>query len=87
MKLTEKEHIAILEKLKSRFNQNIDRHKSIEWNALENRLKEDPSKLWSLNTMEESGGEPDVVDFDSEKGEYISFDCSAESPTGRRSAC
>ncbi|MBC8770404.1 DUF4256 domain-containing protein [Arenibacter sp. BSSL-BM3] len=87
MKLTEKEHIAILEILKSRFNQNIDRHNGFEWDAIENRLKEDPGKIWSLNAMEKSGGEPDVVDFDSEKGEYIFFDCSAESPTGRRSAC
>ncbi|MCK0146559.1 DUF4256 domain-containing protein [Arenibacter sp. F26102] len=87
MKLTENGNATILEILKVRFNQNIDRHKGFEWNAIENRLKDDPSKLWSLNAMEKSGGEPDVVDFDLEKGEYLFFDCSAESPTGRRSAC
>ena len=87
MKLTVEEQIAILKILKVRFNQNMERHKGLEWNSLEKKLKDNPGKLWSLSEMEKTGGEPDMVDFDSEKGEYIFFDCSAESPTGRRSTC
>ena len=86
-KLTTKDQTAILEVLKARFQQNMNRHKGLEWNAIENKLKDSPEKLWSLNEMETTGGEPDVVDFDVENGAYTFFDCSAESPTGRRSAC
>ncbi|MCM4171890.1 DUF4256 domain-containing protein [Arenibacter sp. TNZ] len=87
MKLSEKDNATILEIIKARFNQNMNRHKDFEWNTIEYRLKDNPAKLWSLNEMEKSGGEPDVVSFDPEKGEYLFFDCSAESPTARRSAC
>jgi len=81
MKLSEKDNATILEIIKARFNQNMNRHKDFEWNTIEYRLKDNPAKLWSLNEMEKSGGEPDVVSFDPEKGEYLFFDCSAESPT------
>ncbi|MCM4153922.1 DUF4256 domain-containing protein [Arenibacter sp. N53] len=87
MKLTSIENTTILDILKARFNQNMERHKDLGWNSIEKKLKDNPSKLRSLNEMEQSGGEPDVVDFDLDKGEYIFFDCSAESPTGRRSVC
>jgi len=87
MKLTKEEQTAILEILKTRFHQNMNRHQGIEWLSLEERLIERPNKLWSLNEMEKTGGEPDVVDFDANAGEYIFFDCSVESPSGRRSAC
>lgn len=87
MKLSENEKSVILDILKARFDQNLNRHKDIEWSLIALRLKENPSKLWSLKEMEKSGGEPDVVGFDSDKGEFIFFDCSAESPTGRRSVC
>jgi|TARA_R110000823_G_scaffold303874_1_gene425347 hypothetical protein len=86
-KLSTKEQAAILEVLKTRFNQNMYRHKGLEWNAIENKFNYNPEKLWSLNEMEKTGGEPDVVEFDEEKGEYIFFDCSAQSPAGRRSIC
>ena len=73
--------------LKSRFDKNMNRHKAIEWPKIESKLKANPQKLWSLHQMEETGGEPDVVGFDSTTGEYIFYDCSAESPKGRRSLC
>ena len=87
MKLTSIEHTTILEVLKERFEQNMKRHQTLEWNSIEKKLKDNPTKLWSLSEMEKSGGEPDVIDFDTEKGEYLFIDCSAESPTGRRSTC
>lgn len=87
MKLTSEEQTAILEILQARFEQNMNRHSGLDWNSLEKKLKDSPSKLWSLNEMEKTGGEPDVVNFDPEKGEFTFFDCSAESPIGRRSAC
>lgn len=77
----------LLDALKSRFEANIKRHKSISWSAVEERLLAHPAKLWSLNEMEASGGEPDVVGMDRKTGEYIFYDCSAESPKGRRSLC
>lgn len=87
MTLSTTDRENILEILKTRFNQNTDRHKDVEWQSIENRLKNNPEKLWSLNEMEKTGGEPDVVGEDSETGEYIFIDCSPESPKGRRSAC
>jgi hypothetical protein len=87
MTLSAEEQTAILEILKARFFQNMPRHKGLEWQSLEERLKNRPNKLWSLNEMEKTGGEPDVVDFNPKKGEYFFYDCSAESPSGRRSAC
>lgn len=86
-KLTTKEHTTFLEVLKDRFHKNLHRHKSLDWKATENKLIESPGKLWTLNEMEKTGGEPDVVDFDEASGDYVFFDCSAESPVGRRSAC
>jgi len=77
----------LLHTLKVRFEKNIDRHKGIEWAKVEERLVARPEKLWVLDEMEVTGGEPDVVDYDKETGEYIFYDCSAESPKGRRSIC
>lgn len=79
----------LLSVLKTRFEKNMDRHKGLKWAEIESRLNSDPSgeKLWSLNEMETTGGEPDVVDYDKKTGEYIFYDCSAESPKGRRSLC
>lgn len=73
--------------LKSRFEKNMNRHNGLQWDAVQNRLESNPEKLGSLNEMEETGGEPDVVDFDKETGEYTFFDCSNESPKERRSVC
>lgn len=77
----------LLNTLKLRFEKNIIRHKDHEWDKIQAKLKSDTRKLWSLNEMEKSGGEPDVVGFDKKTGEYIFYDCSAESPAGRRSIC
>jgi len=77
----------ILEALKARFEKNIHRHKGLEWTNVESKLHANPGKLWSLNEMESTGGEPDVVGFDKKTGEYIFNDCSAESPKDRRSLC
>lgn len=73
--------------LKTRFEKNTNRHKSIEWKNVESNLKKNSGKLWSLDEMERTGGEPDVVGYDKKSGEYIFYDCSAESPSGRRSLC
>ncbi|WP_051285467.1 DUF4256 domain-containing protein [Aequorivita capsosiphonis] len=73
--------------LKSRFEKNMNRHKEMQWDAVQNRLESNSENLWSLNEMEETGGEPDVVDFDKETGEYVFFDCAAESPKERRGVC
>lgn len=73
--------------LKARFEKNKSRHKGLDWLKVQARLEAHPAKLWSLNEMEMSGGEPDVVGLDKKTGEYIFFDCSAESPKGRRSVC
>lgn len=77
----------LLATLKSRFEKNKDRHKGLDWQKIESKLKSAPAKLWSLNEMEESGGEPDVVGYDKKSDEYIFYDCSPESPKGRRSVC
>ena len=74
----------LLRILKSRFEKNMNRHKGLEWAEVQAKLEE---KLWSLNEMERTGGEPDVVGHDKKTGEYIFYDCSAESPKGRRSVC
>ncbi|HMJ69002.1 MAG TPA: DUF4256 domain-containing protein [Cyclobacteriaceae bacterium] len=73
--------------LRARFEKNMKRHKGIEWPKVEAKLEAAPDKLWSLNEMETTGGEPDVVGQDKKTGEYIFYDCSAESPKGRRSIC
>jgi len=77
----------LLHTLKARFEKNMNRHKDIEWAKVEERLAAKPEKLWVLDEMEVTGGEPDVVDHDQKTGEYIFYDCSAESPKGRRSIC
>lgn len=77
----------LVEILKERFENNKNRHEGIKWEEVLSKLESNPDKLWSLNEMELSGGEPDVVGFDSKTGEYIFFDCSAESPKYRRSVC
>jgi Protein of unknown function (DUF4256) len=77
----------LLRALKARFEKNMNRHKSLEWTKVQARLEANAEKLWSLNEMERTGGEPDVVGHDKKTGEYIFFDCSAESPKGRRSLC
>jgi hypothetical protein len=73
--------------LKARFDKNMHRHKGIEWNKVETKMKKNNDKLWSLNEMERTGGEPDVVGYDKKTSEYIFYDCSSESPDGRRSLC
>src|SRR5262245_30316408 len=73
--------------LKSRFEKNMNRHESLEWAKVKSRLEANTEKLWSLNEMERTGGEPDVVGHDKKTGEYIFFDCSAETPRGRTSVC
>ncbi len=73
--------------LKTRFDNNMNRHEGLDWAIIQAKLESGIEKLWSLNEMEESGGEPDVVGYDRETGEFIFYDCSAESPAGRRSIC
>ena len=77
----------LLDILKVRFEKNMNRHMGLDWAMAEARLRADPEKLWSLNEMEITGGEPDVVGLDKQTGEYIFFDCSDESPKGRRNVC
>lgn len=78
---------ALLKTLKERFEKNFNRHKGLEWAKVEAKLKANPAKLWSLNEMENTGGEPDVVGHDKKTGEYTFYDCAEESPKGRRSIC
>ncbi len=78
---------GLLAVLKTRFHNNMKRHKGIDWAEVQERLDEDADKLWSLHEMERTGGEPDVVDRNEETGEFIFVDCSTESPRGRRSVC
>ncbi|KUJ62972.1 hypothetical protein AR687_06150 [Flavobacteriaceae bacterium CRH] len=73
--------------LKTRFEKNMNRHKGLEWNAIQTKLEANPEKLWSLDEMERTEGEPDVVGFDEKTKEYVFYDCAAESPKGRRSFC
>lgn len=85
--LSPAQQTELLQLLKTRFEKNMDRHKGLEWDAIAARLQAHPQKLWSLNEMENTGGEPDVVGHDSHTGEYVFYDCAAESPKGRRSFC
>jgi len=78
---------ALFSTLKTRFENNMNRHQGLEWAKVQAKLEAQTEKLWSLNEMERTGGEPDVVGFDKKTGEYIFYDCSAESPKGRRSVC
>lgn len=86
-KLAAGQQAALLSTLKSRFEKNMGRHKGLAWAAVQARLEANADKIWSLNEMEITGGEPDVVAYDKKTGEYIFYDCSAESPAGRRSFC
>lgn len=86
-KLTSSQQEEILDTLKDRFEKNKDRHKGLEWNKVQAKLEANPEKLWSLFEMERTGGEPDVAGFDKKAGEYLFYDCSSESPKGRRSLC
>jgi len=86
-KLSPEQREELLRALKVRFEKNMNRHKGLEWTKAQAKLEANTEKLWSLNEMERTGGEPDVVDHDKKTGEYIFYDCSAESPKGRRSVC
>jgi hypothetical protein len=85
--LTDEQANELLAILQKRFEKNINRHSSVQWADVHARLKANPEKLWSLNEMELTGGEPDVVAYDKTTGAYTFYDCSAESPAGRRSIC
>jgi len=85
--LTREQREQLLGALKARFEKNMDRHQGLEWAKVLARLDANAEKLWSLSEMEQTGGEPDVVDHNIKTGEYIFYDCSAESPKGRRSLC
>ena len=86
-KLLPEQHQEILKILKARFEKNINRHKDVEWAKVQAKLEADTDKLWSLNEMERTGGEPDITGYDKKTGEYIFYDCSAESPASRRNVC
>ncbi|HSN10355.1 MAG TPA: DUF4256 domain-containing protein [Hanamia sp.] len=86
-KLSPQQSEELLSTLKARFEKNRNRHKGLEWSKVLAKLKDNNEKLWSLNEMETTGGEPDVVGLDKKTNEYIFYDCSAESPKGRRSLC
>lgn len=86
-KLSQKTREDLLNSLKTRFEANMNRHEGLDWADVQTRLEANSEKLWSLNEMERTGGEPDVVDYDQQTGEVIFFDCSPESPEGRRSLC
>ena len=86
-KLSPEQREELLKALKARFEKNMNRHKGLEWAKVKAKLEASAEKLWSLNEMERTGGEPDVVGRDQKTGEYIFFDCSPESPKGRTSVC
>ena len=85
--LSPEQREELLRALKARFEKNMNRHNGLEWDKVQAKLEANAEKLWSLNEMERTGGEPDVVGHDKKTGEYIFYDCSAESPNGRRSFC
>ncbi|MBJ9723539.1 DUF4256 domain-containing protein [Acinetobacter calcoaceticus] len=85
--LSSKQMEALIELLKKRFEKNLHRHKEIEWSCVQAKLIESPDKVWSLNEMESTGGEPDVVAYDPQADEYLFVDCCIETPKGRRSLC
>ena len=86
-KLSKEQGKELLNVLKERFENNMNRHKNLEWSNIQAKLEANPDKFWSLNEMEKTGGQPDVVGQIQKTGEYIFFDCSPESPKGRRSVC
>ncbi len=85
--LSREQYENLITILKARFEKNMSRHKDVEWMKVQERLEANADKLWSLNEMERTGGEPDVVILDGETGDYVFCDCSTESPAGRRSVC
>ncbi|MDR3061685.1 MAG: DUF4256 domain-containing protein [Dysgonamonadaceae bacterium] len=85
--LSLQQHDELLSTLKARFEKNMNRHQGLEWDKVQTKLQTNTEKLWSLGEMERTGGEPDVVGYDENTGEYIFYDCSAESPKSRRSVC
>ena len=85
--LSTAQHEELLKTLRARFEKNMNRHKGLEWEKVQAKLDVNQEKLWSLSEMERTGGEPDVVGYDNKTDEYIFYDCSAESPDGRRSVC
>ena len=85
--LSPEQQSELLQILKSRFEKNKNRHQDIDWDKVQAKLIANPQKLWSLNEMEKTGGEPDVVDYDENTNQYHFYDCSPESPKGRRSTC
>ncbi len=85
--LSSKQAEEMLNVLKERFEKNMNRHRGVDWTKVQSRLEAKAKKLWSLSEMERTGGGPDVVGFDKKSGEYIFYDCSEESPAGRRSLC
>ena len=85
--LSKKQGEELLKALKARFEKNMNRHKGLDWAKVQAKLEANAEKLWSLNEMERTGGEPDVVGQDKKTGEYIFYDCAAESPKDRRSLC
>lgn len=85
--LDQEQYNSLLKKLKVRFENNMDRHKEIKWEDIQVRLEAFPAKTWSLNEMENTGGEPDVLFYDKETDSYIFYDCSSETPAGRKSLC
>jgi len=87
LELSSEQGEELLQTLKDRFEKNMNRHKGLEWPKIRVKLETHPEKLSSLNAMEITGGEPDVVDFDKKTGEYIFYDCSPETPAGRRKTC
>ena len=86
-KLSPQQCAELIEELKERFEKNMNRHKGLKWADVQAKLEASPDRLWSLSEMERTGGEPDVVAFDKKTGEYVFYDCSPESPKGRRSLC
>jgi hypothetical protein len=86
-KLSPEQVAELIGALRARFEKDMNRHKGLAWANVQARLEANPEKLWALNEMERTGGEPDVVGYDKKTGEYIFYDCSAESPKGRRSLC
>lgn len=85
--LSQKQRVELLNTIKLRFEKNMNRHKNIKWEKVLAKLEKNIEKLWSLNEMERTGGEPDVVDYDKKTDEFVFYDCSPESPAGRRSLC
>lgn len=85
--LTSEQSVDLLKVLRTRFENNMERHPGLIWSKIESKLKTNPGKLWSINQMEETNGEPDIVDYIKDTDEYIFFDCSIESPKGRRNIC